>query len=183
MIQVLSAVQLASSENHPMLVLNLLELPKIKASIKPTKQTQKTTLEKPQPKKISKSESIKKSTSPDLSNESTEPDNKAPSEAVEASIPTPVPYFKLSDLPRFVHRETPVYPENMRASGETGTVELVVLVDKTGKVRQVTILKSAGDSFDQAAIDAINASSFIPAKVDGKSVPALLKMPVKFKLL
>ena len=183
MIQILSAVQTSSSDNMPMLILNLLELPKYQLPVKPVKQTQQTEAIKPQVQKKSDSISPIKSTTPDASNVSTEPEHKAESQSSETSLPTPVPYFKLSDLPRFIHQETPVYPEDMRASGIIGTVEVVVLIDKTGKVRQITILKSAGESFDQAAKDAINASSFVPAKVDGKPVSALLKMPVKFKLL
>lgn len=183
MIQVLSAVQSSSSDNRPMLILNLLELPKSQIQVKPVKQTQKTESIKPQPQKKAPKETPLDKTAPDLSNVATEPENKAESQSIETSLPTPVPYFKLSDLPRFIHQETPVYPEDMRASGITGIVEVVVLLDKTGKVRQITILKSAGESFDQAAINAINASTFVPARVDGKPVSALLKMPVKFKLL
>ncbi|MFW2372650.1 MAG: energy transducer TonB [Gammaproteobacteria bacterium] len=183
MIQVLSAVQTSSSDNQPMLVLNLLELPQTQISVKPVKKIQKPEPVKPQPKKKTQKITPIKSSAPDLSNLSQEPETVAESNTEETSLPTPVPYFKLSDLPRFLHQETPVYPENMRASGNTGIVELVVLIDKTGKVRQITIIKSAGEYFDQAAIDAINASSFVPAKVEGKPVSALLKMPVKFKLL
>lgn len=183
MIQILSAVQTSGSDNRPMLILNLLELPKSQIQVKPVKQTRITEVVKPQPRKKTQQVTPLKNTAPDLSNLSSEPETVAETKLEETSLPTPVPYFKLSDLPRFIHQETPVYPEDMRASGITGIVEVVVLLDKTGKVRQITILKSAGESFDQAAIDAINASTFVPAKVDGKPVSALLKMPVKFKLL
>jgi len=170
-----------------MLILNLLDLPQTQITVKKQKKRIKKTIkktvqkkEKPNPEKTIKPETIK-NTTPDLNNASKQAITNTPSEP--SSLPPPVPFYKLSDLPRFTHRETPVYPENMRASGKKGTVELIVLIDKTGKVRKITILKSAGDSFDQAAIDAIKASTFMPAKVEGKPVTALLKMPVKFKLL
>lgn len=99
------------------------------------------------------------------------------------SLPEPVPIFRLTDVPRFLHRETPVYPEAMRATGSSGVVELAVLIDKFGNVRQVTVLKSAGELFDQAAIAAVRASTFIAARVEDKPVAAILKMPVKFRLL
>lgn len=190
MIQLLSAVQVSHSENDTMLVFNLLDLPKTQTKTitsrkpvkKPIKKIKKPEPVKPQPKKISKAEPIVKNTVPDLSNRSTQPVVNTVSETSEESLPSPMPFFKLSDLPRFIHRETPAYPEKMRASGITGTVRLSVLIDKTGKVREITILKSAGESFDKAAIEAIKASSFVPAKIDGKPVTALLKMPVKFKL-
>lgn len=183
MIQVLSAVQTSGTDDRPMLILNLFELPQIKTPMKPVKESKKPEPTKPKPRKNNPEISPIKNTAPDLSNLSNKPETVVDSASEEVSLPAPVPYFKLSDLPRFLHQETPIYPEIMRASGTAGTVELLVLIDKTGKVRQITILKSAGDSFDQAAIDAINASSFMSAKVDGKPVAALLKMPVKFKLL
>ena len=99
------------------------------------------------------------------------------------SLPEPVPIFRLTDVPRFLHRETPVYPEAMRMTGSSGVVELAVLIDKFGNVRQVTVVKSAGELFDQAAIAAVWASTFIAARVDDQPVAAILKMPVKFRLL
>lgn len=98
-------------------------------------------------------------------------------------LPTPVPTFKLTETPRFLHKATPVYPPQMKTSGQTGLVKLSALIDKHGRVRKVTIIKSAGDEFDQAAIAAIKASTFIPAKIGGQPVAVLLKLPVNFRLL
>ncbi len=98
-------------------------------------------------------------------------------------LPDPVPFFKITQSPQFLHREIPEYPENMRATGRKGIVILSVLIDKLGKVRKVTVLESGGEHFDKAAIKGMNASSFIPAKIDGKSVAVLLRMPVEFRLL
>jgi len=102
---------------------------------------------------------------------------------MEDALPTPVPVFRLTQAPRFLHRETPVYPETMRVQGISGAVKLEVLIDKEGRVRKVNILTSAGKYFDEAAKQAILASSFYPAKVKKKPVPVLLRLPVKFDLL
>jgi len=99
------------------------------------------------------------------------------------SLPNPVPLFKLTELPRFLHREEPDYPEVMRSIGKTSVVVLDVLIDKKGKVRKVTVLKSGGEHFDNAAMKGMKASSFIPAKLNGKSVAVILRFPVKFRLL
>ncbi len=104
-------------------------------------------------------------------------------ESIENPLPTPVPIFKLTQAPRFLHREVPLYPSAMRAQGITGTVKLEALIDKEGQVRKVRILKSAGDKFDEAARRAIFASSFYPAKIDDEAVAVLLRLPVKFSLL
>jgi len=104
-------------------------------------------------------------------------------QTVKEFLPDPVPFFKLTESPQFLHREIPGYPESMRATGRKGFVILSVLIDKSGKVRKVTVLKSGGEYFDRAAIKGMKASSFIPAKIDGKAVAVLLRMPVEFRLL
>lgn len=120
-----------------------------------------------------------------------EPDTKARTQAEEPSetdlddarLPVPVPLFKLTEIPRFLHQEIPQYPEAMRTLGKTGHVVLSVLIDKSGRVRDISVLESDGEAFTQAAIKAIMTSSFIPAKIDGTPVAVKLKLPITFKLL
>ncbi|NOY62429.1 MAG: TonB family protein [Gammaproteobacteria bacterium] len=104
-------------------------------------------------------------------------------EPTKETLPNPVPLFRLTQAPRFLHREIPVYPEIMRAQGVSGVVKLEALIDKEGRVRKASILKSAGKHFDEAAKQAILASSFYPAKVENKAVAVLLHLPVRFDLL
>jgi len=99
------------------------------------------------------------------------------------SLPNPVPLFKVTDLPQFLHREIPDYPESMRSIGRSSIVILDVLIDTKGKVRKVTVLESGGEQFDKAAIKGMKASSFTPAKINKKTVAVLLRMPVEFRLL
>jgi len=103
-------------------------------------------------------------------------------EPMENALPNPVPIFQLTQAPRFLRRETPVYPETMRTQGISGIVKLEALIDKEGWVRKVNILKSAGKHFDEAAKHAILASRFYPAKVENKPVAVLLRLPVEFDL-
>ena len=100
----------------------------------------------------------------------------------DAELPIPVPLFKLTETPRFLHQQTPEYPETLRTLGKTGQVILSVLIDKSGRVRNITVLASDADAFSEAAIKAIMASSFIPAKIDGNPVAVKLKLPITFKL-
>lgn len=104
-------------------------------------------------------------------------------EPAEDALPNPVPIFKLTQAPRFLHREIPAYPETMRTQGISGVVKLEALIDKEGRVRKVNILKSAGKHFDEAARRAILASSFYPAEVENEPVAVLLRLPVRFDLL
>lgn len=112
----------------------------------------------------------------------TEPTPPMLIEPSEEALPTPVPFFKLTQAPRFLHREEPIYPETMRTQGISGTVKLEALIDKEGRVREVNILTSAGTHFDQAAKQAILASTFYPAEVEGEPVAVLLRLPVTFNL-
>lgn len=97
--------------------------------------------------------------------------------------PVPVPLFKLTEMPRFLHKEPLVYPEEMRSLGNAGVVKLAVLIDKYGVVRKVTVIASAGDDFDRQAKLALLASTFIAAKIKDKPVAATLKLAVKFNLI
>ncbi len=94
----------------------------------------------------------------------------------------PVPVYQLTGLPRFVHKEKPIYPASLRHQGREATVKLEIYIDAKGRIRNIKLLKSAGADFDQAAVDAIRASTFAPGNVNGKPVPVLMRMPVKFKL-
>lgn len=107
-----------------------------------------------------------------------------PKDAVvsEDALPVPVPIFQLSTLPRMLHRQVPEYPPAMKEQGKEGTVKLEVLLDIKGRIRNVTVIRSAGKLFDDAAVAAIKNSSFAPANVDGKPVAVLMKIPVKFRL-
>ncbi len=111
------------------------------------------------------------------------PVQRIPKQIVEQTnpnLPTPVPFFKLTQAPRFLHREKPVYPEAMIGIGTTGVVKLEALIDNQGQVRDVTIIKSAGKHFDEAAKQAAYASRFLPAKVAQEAVAVRLKFPVRF---
>lgn len=103
-------------------------------------------------------------------------------DAREDSLPTPVPIFQLTQLPRMIHRQKPVYPPAMRQQGKEATVKLEILLDTKGKIRKITVKKSAGNAFDQAAVAAIKNSTFMPANIKGKPVSVLMKIPVKFRL-
>ena len=127
---------------------------------------------------------VEKSPLPTLKPDTPAHANNEPVETPDdAALPVPVPLFKLTETPRFLHQQTPEYPETLRSLGKTGHVTLSVLIDKFGRVRNITVLESDADAFSEAAIKAIMASSFIPAKIDGEPVAVKLKLPVTFRLL
>ena len=97
-------------------------------------------------------------------------------------LPTPVPEFEITEYPRYAHEDQGRYPFSMRALGREAVVGLDILIDKDGVVRNITVSHSQGDAFDQAAIEKIRRSSFLPGKSDGKPVTVLLHEKVTFTL-
>lgn len=95
---------------------------------------------------------------------------------------TPVPVFLLTALPRFIRQAQPLYPDAMRSLARAGMVEMDVLIDAMGQVREVTIVSSTGPEFSEAAEAAIRASTFAPGEVDGKAVTTVLRLPISFRL-
>ncbi|MDQ7076076.1 MAG: energy transducer TonB [Gammaproteobacteria bacterium] len=190
-------------ELKPVLVLNLLQ-PIVQKSA-PQQPVVKKTVPKPKKKRVQKPKLIKnkilKKAAPkkiqpktivstpieQVVEEPPKPEVTQPVKPVVTAqakevLPTPEPIFKLSELPQFLHREAPIYPETMRAAGRSGVVKLEALIDKTGKVRRVSIITSEGEAFDQAAKRAIMASSFSPAKIADRAVAVRLRLPVRFSL-
>ncbi len=194
-VQLFSANQNITKNERPLLVIDLVnwkpaEKPVEKKQAPPPKERPKP---KPKPIKKPPMKPVEKVALNPVKKVEPEPEpvkETSPEPVIEEQIktaseeilPTPVPIFQLSDMPQYLHKETPVYPPAMRTLGKTATVKLEAYIDKKGKVREVTIIKSAGEAFDQAAKKAIWASTFSPAKADGKAVAVLLRLPVEFKL-
>lgn len=111
-----------------------------------------------------------------------EPVDTAEQTPQDEPLPIPVPLFKLTNLPRFAHKVEPEYPSGMRSLGKEATVKLELLIDRIGKVRKVTVLKSGGSAFDEAATKAMLQSSFVPGNIEGQPVAVRMRIPIKFSL-
>ena len=102
--------------------------------------------------------------------------NAAYAQAADAPVTTPA-----LTPPKLVKAAQPVYPPSQLASGENASVALVLTLDDTGKVTDVAVTASAGDDFDQAAVDAAKQLEFAPAERDGKPVPAKIPFRIQFE--
>jgi len=101
--------------------------------------------------------------------------------AVQDTNPPP-DFVEVEKEPTIVTRKEPVYPEVALRSGLEGVVWLKVWVNREGKPRQVQVLKSDNQVFNQSAMDAVNQWTFTPAMKDGKPVSVWVSIPFKFKL-
>jgi protein TonB len=75
------------------------------------------------------------------------------------------------------------YPPLARESGIVGTVYVRFVVDKYGKISNVSLLRGIGGGCDEEALRVIKAMpDWKPGKQNGLAVPVYFTLPVKFTL-
>ena len=76
------------------------------------------------------------------------------------------------------------YPERARKRNQEGTVVIHALIGPDGKPIEVTVAESSGHRLlDEAARDAIADCAFVPQRVGGQAVKAIVEIPIPFKLI
>ncbi|MEJ2609268.1 MAG: energy transducer TonB [Candidatus Thiodiazotropha sp.] len=98
-----------------------------------------------------------------------------------AAEPAPItqPRFNAA----YLSNPAPAYPSKSRYWDEEGKVLLKVQVSASGEAMQVLLHKSSGfKRLDQAALNAVRAWKFIPARQDRKAVAAWVVIPIEFSL-
>ncbi len=77
-----------------------------------------------------------------------------------------------------------VYPETAQLNGTEGTVVIRFVVDKEGKVKDVTVVKDIGDGCGDEAVRVVSLmENWKPATHKGKNVDVQMHLPVKFKTI
>jgi len=78
----------------------------------------------------------------------------------------------------------PVYPELLRQAGVQGKVLLEALVDSTGRVRaaSISVISATNPGFIAPARVALLATLFRPARVGGRAVSMLVRVPFDFTI-
>ncbi len=86
--------------------------------------------------------------------------------------------------PRPIADVFPEYPDNERKKGVKGEIELSLLVDETGKVKNVHVVRNSTNSkaCEQSAIQAAYQMRFMPAKKNKKYVAVWVRKKYKFGL-
>jgi len=79
-------------------------------------------------------------------------------------------------------RVNPIYPEEARAKRIQGIGILEVLIDKTGIVKDATVLKRLPYGLSEAAVEAVRQWTFVPATKDGQAVDAVFNLTINFRL-
>jgi outer membrane biosynthesis protein TonB len=83
---------------------------------------------------------------------------------------------------RFVEEVIPEYPAVLRAAGVTGTVIAQWVVDRSGRAEpsSVRFVESSNDGFNTSVRRAILASTFRPARKDGRPIRSLVQKSFSF---
>lgn len=78
----------------------------------------------------------------------------------------------------------PVYPELLRQAGVQGQVVLEAVVDTTGRVQaaSISVVSATHPGFVAPARQALVATLFRPARVGGRAVPMLVRVPFDFTI-
>lgn len=84
--------------------------------------------------------------------------------------------------PRAVYTPEPDYSEWARHMRFQGTVVLTGVVDITGKVRRVQIVRPTGFGLDERALEVVQNWKFKPAIRDGKPIAVEMAFEIAFKL-
>ncbi len=87
------------------------------------------------------------------------------------------------DTPVFGYPVTPIYPKSALNFGWGGTVEVDLVVDKDGKVKDYTIVKSTGHAeLDMAFVRYMQRQTLLPKRIRGENVESTLRMSHEFAL-
>lgn len=74
------------------------------------------------------------------------------------------------------------YPKTAQRNHTQGKVFIEFVVDRTGTVSQLKIVKGIGDGCDEEAMRVISQTRWEPGRQRGKPVNVRLTLPVQFKL-
>jgi TonB family protein len=109
----------------------------------------------------------------------------------DTTLDEKMPMYEPSDSPEFVvldqqltpiKRVQPTYPENARRSKIEGTVWILCLVGKDGKVQKTKVHRTDSELLVEPAINAAKQWLFSPGKLKGAPVAVLAAIPFRFKL-
>jgi TonB family protein len=101
---------------------------------------------------------------------------------LEAVEPPPAELKEAIKAPRFLQKADPKYPDRARRAQKEGVVWLEATIGVDGTAKDITVTEGIGFGCDEAAIDALKNSRFVPAKQGEESVAVRIQISYRFKL-
>lgn len=93
----------------------------------------------------------------------------------------PVVVEKFDERPVPIKAYPPAYPPEMLRQGVSGLVNLMVVIDESGRVVERTVIKSTRAEFDRPALEAVGKWRFKPGLKGGAPVAVRMELPIGFK--
>jgi TonB family protein len=103
-----------------------------------------------------------------------------PSAPPASDIPT-VPINTVDKPPRLISGSPPSYSFEMIQNNVEGSVKALILVGRSGTVKDVSILQHLGHGTDEATRAALMKYQFEPAVKGGQTVAVWIEMSVNFR--
>jgi protein TonB len=94
----------------------------------------------------------------------------------------PADFVPVEKEPVVVKKVEPKYPELAMRAGLEGKVWVKIWVDKEGRAKQVVVLKSDAEIFNEPAIAAAKQFVFTPAYMNNGPVAVWVSIPFRFRL-
>jgi TonB family protein len=112
-----------------------------------------------------------------------EPAKTATPQAETKPLAAPVAAYEVTRMPMPQGRCSGKYTDEARAAAIEGTVVLDLVVDETGRVRDITVAQGLGGGLTEAALAALKGCRFTPGEKDGKPVPVRVRgFKIRFML-
>jgi len=90
--------------------------------------------------------------------------------------------FGAGNGPTFARQVRPEYPPQAKRFGREGEVVLRLRLDAAGTLLGAEVVKGAGGGFDAAALASVRASTYRPARLNGRTVPSRAVLRIRFQL-
>ena len=111
-----------------------------------------------------------------------EQDNLSLDPKDQNSLPIPADDYLVSSMPQLISEVRIPYPESAKKAGVEGPVNMDLLIDDLGQVRQVILINGPGFGLNEAALSAIKNFRFRPAKIKDQSVAVRIRYTYRFIL-
>ena len=94
----------------------------------------------------------------------------------------PADYVAVEKEPVIIKSVEPRYPDMAVRTGLEGKVSVKIWVDREGKAKEVDVLQSDAEIFNQPAVEAAKQFVFTPAYMNDGPVPVWVTITLKFEL-
>lgn len=123
---------------------------------------------------------------PELPASAAAPEKNANLPSIEAPLledPTYYPAQEVDVHPTALQSIQPAYPAEAASANVAGSVVLVLLLDESGRVQDITVEESSPPGmFDKSALEAFRTARFTPAQRHGRAVKSRVRIKVTYEL-